>query len=456
MAHRVWRAALPVALVAAVFVFAVVQLATAIDAAGKYQSNVREAQIARARVLRVHLDEETGFRGFLNTQRRVFLEPYYKGLNAQADDFAALDSALAALDLAGRAGRYVADERKLHERWLSGVAKPLLANELRADRSTLEIRGKNITDSFRGDDDSIFRLLIGAGSSADAALHAAFLRSVIFAAVVGLGTLALVSFFYARRVQLEREVARQRELYETEKRIADTLQSAFLQREFPQAGTLEFHAVYLPAAQQAQVGGDWYDAFMLPGGRVMFSLGDVAGHGLDSAVTMSRVRQAIIAGAVRTADPADILANANRALLLQEERMVTAVCGFVDTRTLEISYALAGHPPPILMADDRPEFLQFGGMALGVAVEPHYETYFAHGAEGSVLVLYTDGAVEYGRDIAAGERRLLQAVRDGGHAADPAAAIREGIFAEIAPNDDVAIMTISFRTPAHDEQPAHK
>jgi serine phosphatase RsbU (regulator of sigma subunit) len=95
-------------------------------------------------------------------------------------------------------------------------------------------------------------------------------------------------YFSAQRNRKFAETTRQRMLYENEKRIADALQSAFVQKALPVIPNLGFHASYMPAGAEARVGGDWYDAFELPGGRILFSIGDVAEHGVEAAVFMSR------------------------------------------------------------------------------------------------------------------------------------------------------------------------
>ena len=88
------------------------------------------------------------------------------------------------------------------------------------------------------------------------------------------------------------------QIYAREHHVADTLQRALLPEELPRDDHLTFDAAYLPGAQEAAVGGDWYDAFRLPDGRIAFSVGDVAGHGLRAAIVMGEVRQAFRAAAL--------------------------------------------------------------------------------------------------------------------------------------------------------------
>jgi PAS domain S-box-containing protein len=106
-----------------------------------------------------------------------------------------------------------------------------------------------------------------------------------------------------------------RRAFEREHAIATTLQRAFLTHRMPAIDGFRFDAVYRPAEREAEVGGDWYDVIELDDGRIVVSIGDVAGHGLGSAVIMGNVRQAIRAVAnVAGPDPAAMLDVADRCL----------------------------------------------------------------------------------------------------------------------------------------------
>lgn len=103
------------------------------------------------------------------------------------------------------------------------------------------------------------------------------------------------------------DVDGQKRTLEKTTRVADTLAAAFLPERLPQRPDLRFDALYLTAGHEALIGGDWYDAFELPDGRIVLSIGDVIGHGLSAAVTAGRIRQAIFATAFDAVDPAAIL-----------------------------------------------------------------------------------------------------------------------------------------------------
>lgn len=140
-----------------------------------------------------------------------------------------------------------------------------------------------------------------------------------------------------------------------EHRVADRLQRALLPEKLPSIDGAEFFAAYRPASDEAEVGGDWFDAFALPNGRVAVSIGDVAGHGLEAAVIMGEVRQAIRTAAVAAESASAVLDYVNRIFLLRQSLgIVTAIFGIYDPATSELRYACAGHPPPLLALTSGP------------------------------------------------------------------------------------------------------
>ena len=123
-------------------------------------------------------------------------------------------------------------------------------------------------------------------------------RGVLLTGFVGLLLVGVILYYGSRQAAMSRLLDAETKHAESEKQMAYKLQGAFLQQGLPVASNLGFSATYLPATLGTLVGGDWYDAFELSRGRIMFSIGDVAGHGIEAAVTMSRARQAIIAAAL--------------------------------------------------------------------------------------------------------------------------------------------------------------
>ncbi|HEY6234279.1 MAG TPA: PP2C family protein-serine/threonine phosphatase [Candidatus Elarobacter sp.] len=273
-------------------------------------------------------------------------------------------------------------------------------------------------------------------------------NSVLLGGFVLLLLIGVMLYYGSRQASISRRLNEQTLRADAEHRLTTELQKAFLQQPLPAISNMGFSATYLPAAAQSLVGGDWYDAFELPHGRVMFSLGDVAGHGIEAAVTMTRARQSIIAAALQDSDPGSVLARANEMLLMQDTKFATAICGYIDPGTLEVTYATAGHPPAIFVDQSgAARLLPYDGLPLGVEHGASYPTFKLTAEHDSLLVLYTDGLLEYDRDLIEGERRMVEAARNIAvqRLSNPAGAIEDAIFKNRKPVDDVAILTIAFR-----------
>ncbi|MGP6189980.1 MAG: SpoIIE family protein phosphatase [Vulcanimicrobiaceae bacterium] len=256
-----------------------------------------------------------------------------------------------------------------------------------------------------------------------------------------------VAGWFGTCTDIDAQKATQHELerqFEVANRVADAFQVASLPTSLPTVPGVRFSAVYEAGRREASIGGDWYDALRLVDGRIVLSIGDVAGSGLGAAVTMSSVRQAIRGAAQIHADPLAILDAADRTLREDSpERMVTAFVAIFDPVSRLLSYASAGHPPPLVR---RPDYsvteLRTSGMPLGVRRKGDSEVNVATLAPGSFVVLYTDGLTESTHDIAQGEQRLRSAVafldeRDPA----PARSIRRAVLHD-GVRDDVAILTL--------------
>ncbi len=240
--------------------------------------------------------------------------------------------------------------------------------------------------------------------------------------------------------------------FEREHRVAQSFQEASLPSALPRLDGAYFDAVYARASDEAQVGGDWYDAVRLADGRVVVSIGDVAGNGLRAAVTMGNMRQIIRGIAQVHADPALMLDAADRALREEHpDQFVTAFVGVYDPVTAQFAYASAGHPPPMLRhADGLIELLSDGGLPLGLRHLTKQDGKTVAMRPGSHLVLYTDGLTEASRRPADGEDALRSLLRDGAilTASHPAQALKEAVFVAGPPTDDVAILVFGIAPPA--------
>jgi serine phosphatase RsbU (regulator of sigma subunit) len=234
----------------------------------------------------------------------------------------------------------------------------------------------------------------------------------------------------------------------------DELLKGYQTLAFPVVPGLKFDVLYQPAATLEQIGGDWYDIFMLPDGRVAFTVGDVCGRGITSAVKMGQAKQAIkLAAALREHDPTPriVLEQANRVIFLngQNVEMTTALYGVIDTSTRSVLYASAGHPPPVLARKgEDARIMPNHGFPLGVEIDfPVLAQHEIRYQSGDLLVLYTDGLVEFNHDIEEGEKSLLRVCREAvdSKVRDPARFIVEHVL-QTPPKspDDVAVLTIGF------------
>ncbi|BCB87017.1 PP2C family protein-serine/threonine phosphatase [Phytohabitans suffuscus] len=202
----------------------------------------------------------------------------------------------------------------------------------------------------------------------------------------------------ARLADAEAESAELQASLQTEHRVVAALQQVIL--PVP-AGTvhrpgLQAAVRYQPAEQVARVGGDWFDLVHLPGDRTLLAVGDVAGHGMPAAATMARLRHALSALAVTTDDPGQMLGHLNRMVCDDPSGpTATAAVARFDPETSSVTWAQAGHPPPVLLTRDgaapldRPE-----GMLVGAQRTSEYATAVTELAPGDTMLIYTDGLIE--------------------------------------------------------------
>jgi PAS domain S-box-containing protein len=240
------------------------------------------------------------------------------------------------------------------------------------------------------------------------------------------------------------------ETFDRERRIATTLQRASLPSLIPTPENVRFDTVYMPAGDEAEVGGDWYDAIELDDGSLVVSAGDVTGRGIEAAAIMSKVRHAMGMAPLHERDPARILDAAEWFLRKRyPDAIVTAFVGIVSPDRKSIRYAGAGHPFPYLRRGGKIIELQSVGLPLGLRhlndCGPSQS--FAL-QDGDLLVIYTDGLVEWNHDVLEGELYLERLLRTGVLLAStaPAKLIARTCLPARA-HDDVAILTVSFGAP---------
>ncbi|MHA5047666.1 SpoIIE family protein phosphatase [Streptomyces sp. SD15] len=243
--------------------------------------------------------------------------------------------------------------------------------------------------------------------------------------------------------------------YTREHTMAVTLQRSLLPRNLPEQSALDIAYRYLPA--QAGVGGDWFDVLPLSSARVAVVVGDVVGHGLHAAATMGRLRTAVHNFSALDLPPDEILGLLDELVgrIDQDEAEdsgatitgATCLYAIYDPVSQRCTVARAGHPPPALVrADGRVEFPEVpAGPPLGLGGLP-FETAELELAEGSRLVLYTDGLVEDRvRDIDVGLELLRSALaRADGSPEDICQTVLDELL-PARPSDDVALIVAGTR-----------
>jgi serine phosphatase RsbU (regulator of sigma subunit)/anti-sigma regulatory factor (Ser/Thr protein kinase) len=213
--------------------------------------------------------------------------------------------------------------------------------------------------------------------------------------------------------------------YRDEAATAGALQHSMLPARAPQLAGVDIAHRYLPGNKAAQVGGDWFDAIPLSGGRVALVVGDVMGHGIRSAAIMGHLRTAVQTLAALDLPPEQVLRHLDDiARRLDDDHLATCIYAIYDPVIRSCVIANAGHIPPVLVhADGRAELLSAipAGAPIGVGGVA-FEPVEIRAGDGDLLVLCTDGLVETRQqDIGSGLAALcdnLAAVRQGTAAPD--------------------------------------
>ncbi len=238
------------------------------------------------------------------------------------------------------------------------------------------------------------------------------------------------------------------QLFAQERQRGHTIQSSLLPASLPRVPGLTIAQQYRAFAGEEETGGDWYDAFVLPDGRVGFSLGDVMGKGLPAAAGMGRVRSAVRAVAYADPSPAAVLSVLDRlyACTERDEYLTTVVYGVIDPKTGVTLVGDAGHPP-LLIVNDQGEvrMVDAGPEATPLGVADDRTEVEITLAPGETLLAYSDGLVEQkGRSFDEGQDQLLEVI--GNVPVSPL-----GVFCKqvvdlmitgISPFDDVTLLAI--------------
>lgn len=250
------------------------------------------------------------------------------------------------------------------------------------------------------------------------------------------------------------------ELFARQRDLATELQRSML-TEPPEPGHTEIAVRYVAAAQEAQVGGDWYDAFVQTDGSTVVAIGDVVGHDTRAAAAMGQVRGLLRGISYTTgAGPAETLRRLDLAMqALLVNTTATAFVARVEQDAAEprpsaarLLWSNAGHPPPALIPHGEPATLlrnESADLLLGVLAETPRQERETMLRCGATLVLYTDGLVERrGQSLDAGIDLLLRTADRLGHL--PLDRFCDELLAELLPadaEDDVALVAVRLHGP---------
>jgi serine phosphatase RsbU (regulator of sigma subunit)/anti-sigma regulatory factor (Ser/Thr protein kinase) len=250
-----------------------------------------------------------------------------------------------------------------------------------------------------------------------------------------------------QRSQAQLQLLREELRAEREHEIAATLQRSLLPDRLPEIVGVDLAARYVAAAGDVQVGGDWYDVVHLPDGMIGLAIGDVAGHGLQAAVTMGQLRMALRAYALQDPSPAAVMRGLHRVVSqLPAPQMATLIYLVFDPDGRELTFANAGHPPALVIHREGSAYLADAlAPPLGATADSSFPESTVRLFEGSTLLLYTDGLVERrGESLQAGLDELR--AQAGAHATPDLDELCEHLLSTLvrpgANDDDIALLAL--------------
>jgi serine phosphatase RsbU (regulator of sigma subunit) len=235
--------------------------------------------------------------------------------------------------------------------------------------------------------------------------------------------------------------------------IQDILQKFIIPARLPLLEGVRLATYYSSATSGSEIGGDFYDFIRLPDDRLAFFIGDVSGHGLEATHHSSFVRHVTRAFAREDSQPETVLARANSVCIneFNRNRFVTALYGVYDRDSGRLEYAIAGHPPPLLIAGRAVTPLEATILnpALGIFDQARWETEVLELAPEDIFLCYTDALLEARpcrRTETFGLRRIIEELERTDHSSVNTvvdAAVNGSLtYAEGKLEDDLAIVAL--------------
>jgi len=260
-----------------------------------------------------------------------------------------------------------------------------------------------------------------------------------------IGVAAIVEDITERRRTRE-ELER---LYDREREVANRLQQGMLPSHLPVPDGYELATRYVAGTGGLRIGGDWYDLIELGPDRYGLVIGDVVGHGLDAALTMTTIHHALAGLCHAIAKPGPLLDRLDEFLTHDGDQLVaTLFYGLLEPSTGRLTFSSAGHPPALLVtgAGATTTLTAGRGVPLGITGAPRHDAATML-APGDTLLLYTDGIFERrGEPFNVGLERLVQAAsRHFDDLNDLAGSILEEV-PDARHSDDIALMALRRRS----------
>jgi serine phosphatase RsbU (regulator of sigma subunit) len=263
----------------------------------------------------------------------------------------------------------------------------------------------------------------------------------------------------AQGEQLSESYRRQTQLALDQQLLFERLQRVFLD-SLPEIPNVRFAYDHLSATLGTQIGGDFYDLFLIRDNYVGLMVGDVSGQGIEASRIALMVKDSLTTYAMEEVPPAEVLERVNTLLVRKgTPGFVTAFLAYLDLGTGELHYSSAGHPPPLLSVPGSTQPLDTNPAApLGAFPDTRYATDVIRLPQTGTLLLYTDGVTETRRNGSFyGEDRLAQSL---GRARSMPLAQLPGLlfedvmqFADGAISDDAAILAIEYGDPSRERRP---
>ena len=286
-----------------------------------------------------------------------------------------------------------------------------------------------------------------------------------FRLALGISVLVLLLLFFAISGRLI-YVSAMRERIQSELNVATDIQASLLPRifpPFPHRNDIDIYASMDPAKE---VGGDFYDFFLIDDTHLCFLVADVSDKGVPAALYMMVAKTLLKSEGQRLADPARMLASVNNVLATDNDTCMftTVLCAILNTQTGEVHLANAGHNPPLLITANEVRYLQLkAGLVLGAMTDVPYQNESLVLQKGDTLFFYTDGVTEAHspENQLYGEARLLSTMQTcpKQNPTETIHCIRADVsrHAHGAPqSDDVTMLAITYRGESQAIEPKNQ